>query len=166
MPEISINYFATYYLYYIEILKMIKSAYNSSLLKSFLKLRSLLFVLSNYIFKIIKLSYSISKVGTNYWFAIYHSYYKEKPGIIKSTNELVTNLVTSLFVCNSNTCIAQQGLLARRENYWELLNIFLTLFNPRFLCLARNSQKYIQQYSNTFWYLNAHQSLISNQTQA
>lgn len=83
MPKINTTWFATYHLHYKKKLKMTKFVYNFSLFWPLPKLILLLYTLSNYIIKIIKLLYYILKVG-NYLFAIYHLYYKKKLEMIKS----------------------------------------------------------------------------------
>lgn len=88
---------------------MIESGHNPFLLLLTPKLISPFCVSSNHIFNIIKLSYGISKVSSNYWFAIYYPYYKKKPRMTKSiynlymlySDKLVSNLTqTSIFAMN------------------------------------------------------------------
>ena len=100
---------------------MIESAYKLSLFLLLPKLIPLLHVSFNYIFKIMKLPYSIPEVDTNYWFAIYYSNYKEKLEITESaynpcvlySNKLVSNptwtaICTINYLCFEN-CLGHLG---------------------------------------------------------
>lgn len=69
--------FTAYHLHYKEKLEMIESVYNLSPLWLPLKLSLLVDASSDYIFKLMKPSYSVQKVG-KHWFATYYPHYQNK----------------------------------------------------------------------------------------
>lgn len=64
---------------------------------------------------------------------IYHLYYLEKLGIIKSIKKQVTNSMTIAFVYDGVCALIDQVLLLKKRNYQKLLYIYyLTLSKLRF----------------------------------
>ena len=108
---------------------MIEFAHNSSLLSPPPKLISLLCILSDYIFKIIKPPYSLPKVGIKHLFAIYHQHYKKKFRITKSaynpymlySNKLISNPTRISVYTASCRCF---GYNLSRLGYLSMVSLF------------------------------------------
>lgn len=108
MPETSNHIFAIYHLHYKKKLEMTKSTYSPSLLRSLLKLISLLGILSDCVVK----------------FATHHSHYKDIVNNPTRTFACVTNypsflcgwsnLLAAIFAYNSDACTTKPGLSMKK----------------------------------------------------
>lgn len=125
---------------------MIKFAYNLSFLLLPPKLILLFYISFDNIFKIIKLLYDILKIGTNYQFAIYHLYYKEKPRIKESTynfyilysNELISN-PTQISICTTSYFCFRYSL-SHLENF-SITFFLLVMAGPMLLNQAQSLKR-------------------------
>lgn len=153
IPEASRICFAINHLHYKEVIKL---TYNFSLFQPFFNMSSILDALFNYIVKVMKLLYNISKPNNR--FAIYYLHYKDKlVGNLTQAFDYIINCsyflyglsnfsTTFFFAHNSNAYTTKPGLVTKKREpprtflhffsrLFSLLSLFLSL-TPSKICLA------------------------------